>query len=116
MTVLPSPLAACRAQPYPAPRYNIVRGNLQFALGFTVWIVVGIAAGVTVTRTYKAAATEPLLTIVFGVFGAFIGGFLGESAHVFHDANPLRIGGLIGALAGSFFFTYLYHYVARKVV
>ena len=89
---------------------------MQFALGFTVWALLGIAAGFTVTRTYKAAATEPLLTIVFGVFGAFIGGFLGESAHVFHDANPLRIGGLLGALAGSFFFTFLYHYMARKAV
>lgn len=89
---------------------------MQFAVGFLVWVLLGVIAGVTVTRMYKAAATEPVLTVVFGVFGAFIGGMLGESAHVFHNANPLRIGGLAGALLGSIFFTVLYHYVARKVL
>lgn len=89
---------------------------MQFILGFVVWAVLGILAGLAVTRMYKAAATEPVVTVVFGIFGAFIGGMLGNAAHVFHDANPLRIGGLIGALMGSIFFTALYHYVARKVV
>jgi uncharacterized membrane protein YeaQ/YmgE (transglycosylase-associated protein family) len=102
--------------PYPAPRRNSMEVELTFAVGFAVWIAIGILAGYGVARSYKAAGTEPLLTFVFGVCGAFIGGFLGESAHVFHDANPLRIGGLIGAVTGSIFFAFLYHLVARKVV
>jgi len=89
---------------------------VTFAVGFLVWILVGIVAGFVISRGYKAAGTEPIMTIVFGVCGAFIGGMLGESAHVFHNANPLRIGGLIGCIAGAFFFTYLYHFVARRLI
>ena len=89
---------------------------MTFVVGFLIWIAIGVVAGLAMPRMYKAAGTEPVMTVVFGVCGAFIGGMLGESAHVFHDANPLRIGGLIGAVAGSIFFTYLYHLVARKVV
>lgn len=89
---------------------------MDFAVGFLIWIVFGVVAGFIVARTYKAAGTEPWLTVVFGVFGAFVGGMLGTSAHVFHDATPLRVGGLIGAFAGAAFFTFLYHFVARKVV
>lgn len=89
---------------------------MTFIVGFVVWIAIGLVAGLAVTRLYKAAGTEPVLTFIFGVCGAFIGGMLGESAHVFHNAHPLRVGGLIGAVTGSIFFAYLYHLVARKVV
>lgn len=89
---------------------------MDFAVGFLVWIVLGIVAGLLVKRSYKAAGTEPWLTVVFGVLGAFVGGMLGTSAHVFHDATPLRAGGLIGALLGSIFFSFLYHFIARKAV
>ena len=89
---------------------------MTFVVGFLVWTIFGVVAGIVVARMYKAAATEPLLTVIFGFFGAFIGGMLGSSAHVFHDATPLRLGGLLGALLGGVFFSFLYHYVARKAV
>lgn len=89
---------------------------MEFAVGFLVWIVFGIIAGVIVKGSYKAAGTEAWLTIVFGVLGAFVGGMLGSSAHVFHDAHPLRAGGLIGAALGAAFFAFLYHFIARKAV
>lgn len=89
---------------------------MDFAVGFLVWIVLGIIAGLVVKRSYKAAGTEPWLTVVFAVLGAFVGGMLGSSAHIFHDATPLRAGGLMGAVAGSIFFSFLYHFIARKAV
>ena len=89
---------------------------MKFAVGFLVWILFGVVAGVIMPRAYKAAGTEAWLAVVFGICGAFIGGMLGTSAHVFHDATPLRIGGLIGAFAGATFFTFLYHFIARKAV
>ncbi|HUP89550.1 MAG TPA: GlsB/YeaQ/YmgE family stress response membrane protein [Longimicrobiales bacterium] len=89
---------------------------MAFALGFLVWIVFGVVLGVIVPRVYGAAGTERIMDIVFGVCGAFIGGMLGTSAHIFHDATPLRVGGLIGALLGATFFTFLYHFIARKAV
>lgn len=89
---------------------------MDFAVGFLIWIVFGIVAGFIVKGAYRAAGTEPWLTIVFGVLGAFVGGMLGTAAHVFHDATPLRIGGLIGSAAGAVFFSFLYHFIARKAV
>ena len=89
---------------------------MDFAVGFLIWLVLGVVAGIVVKGSYKAAGTEPWLTVVFGVLGAFVGGMLGTSAHVFHDATPLRAGGLIGAALGGVFFSFLYHFIARKAV
>ena len=88
---------------------------MDFIIGFAIWIVIGIVAG-TLMRGYRAAGTEGWLTVLFGVLGAFVGGMLGTSAHIFHDATPLRIGGLLGAVLGAIFFSFLYHFIARKAV
>jgi uncharacterized membrane protein YeaQ/YmgE (transglycosylase-associated protein family) len=89
---------------------------MTFIVGFLVWIIVGVLAGVIMPRVQKAAATEAWLTVVFGIFGAFIGGMLGTSPYIFHDPTPLRVGSLIGALLGALFFTGLYHFIARKAI
>jgi uncharacterized membrane protein YeaQ/YmgE (transglycosylase-associated protein family) len=89
---------------------------MDFIIGFLVWIAFGLVLGFIMHRVNRAAGTEQIVTLVFGVCGAFIGGMLGSSAHIFHDATPLRAGGLIGAFAGATFFTFLYHFIARKFV
>ena len=89
---------------------------MTFIVGFLVWIAFGVVAGLIMPRAFKTAATVPLLTVVFGIFGAFIGGMLGTSPYVFHDPTPLRIGSLIGAFLGATFFTFLYHFIARKAI
>ncbi len=89
---------------------------MTFIVGFLVWAAVGVVAGLILPRAYKAAATEAWLTVVFGIFGAFIGGMLGTSPYVFHNPTPLRVGSLIGAVLGAFFFTTLYHFIARKAL
>jgi uncharacterized membrane protein YeaQ/YmgE (transglycosylase-associated protein family) len=53
---------------------------------------------------------------VFGIFGAFIGGMLGTSPYIFHDPTPLRFGSLLGAFLGAVFFSFLYHFIARKAI
>ena len=88
---------------------------MDFIIGFAIWIVIGVVAG-TLMRGYRAPGTEGWLTVLFGVLGAFVGGMLGSSAHIFHDATPLRIGGLLGAVLGAIFFSFLYHFIARKAV
>jgi uncharacterized membrane protein YeaQ/YmgE (transglycosylase-associated protein family) len=65
---------------------------------------------------YKGPATTQIVTLMFGVFGAFIGGMLGNAAYIHHDPNPLRFGGLLGAVMGATFFTFVYHFVAKKAV
>ena len=89
---------------------------MNYIVGFIVWIALGVVLGLVMPRIYKAVGTAQIMAIVFGICGSFVGGMLGESAHVFHDPNPLRIGGLIGATSGAIFFTWLYHFIARNVV
>lgn len=89
---------------------------MAFIVGFAIWAAIGIVIGLIIPRAYKAAATEGWLTVVFGIFGAFIGGMLGTSPYVFHDPTPLRVGALIGATAGAIVFPFLYHFIARKAL
>jgi uncharacterized membrane protein YeaQ/YmgE (transglycosylase-associated protein family) len=88
---------------------------MDFIIGFLVWAAVGFVGGFVI-RTVYAAGTTAILTIVFGLFGAFIGGMLGTSAYIHHDPVPLRLGGIVGALLGALFFPFVYHFIARKVV
>lgn len=89
---------------------------MTFIVGFLIWVAFGVVVGLVVTRAYRAAATVPALTVIFGVFGAFIGGMLGTSPYIFHDPTPMRFGSLLGALLGAVFFSFLYHFIARKAI
>jgi uncharacterized membrane protein YeaQ/YmgE (transglycosylase-associated protein family) len=88
----------------------------MYIMGFIVWIAIGLVAGFVVHMLYRGPETTRLMTLVFGFFGAFIGGMLSMSGYLFHDPAPLRIGGLIGATAGAVAFTFMYHFVARKAL
>jgi uncharacterized membrane protein YeaQ/YmgE (transglycosylase-associated protein family) len=87
-----------------------------FMFGLLVWLVIGIAAGLAMRVIYSTLNTDKALTLTFGVFGAFIGGMLGTSPYIHHNPVPLRFGSLLGAILGSLFFTFLYHYTTRKAV
>ena len=89
---------------------------MAFITGFAVWLAIGIGAGFLSHKIYAAPATTFILTLTFGVFGAFIGGMLGTSPYIHHDAVPLRLGGLLGATIFSLFVTWLYHFTARKAI
>ncbi len=89
---------------------------MNYFVGFLVWIGIGLVAAIVARFAIRAAATAPIMTFVFGIFGAFVGGMLGVSAYVFHDPEPLRFGGWLGAIIGSLFFTSLYHVMARKAI
>jgi len=89
---------------------------MTFITGFAVWLAIGIAGGIIARTVYREDSSLLLLAIVFGIFGAFIGGMLGTSAHVFHDPQPLRMGGLIGATSGALIFPFVYQFIGRNVV
>lgn len=89
---------------------------MSYIVGFIVWLAIGLAGAFILRAGYRGPATTMPLTIAFGIFGAFIGGMLGSSAHIFHDPNPLRIGGLVGAVLGAVFFTLVYNLAAKKAV
>jgi uncharacterized membrane protein YeaQ/YmgE (transglycosylase-associated protein family) len=89
---------------------------MEFALGFVAWILIGMIGGFALNNFYRGPQTSLGLTLVFGFFGAFIGGMLGMSGYVFHSPTPLRLGGLLGATMGAFGFTFIYHFIARKAL
>jgi uncharacterized membrane protein YeaQ/YmgE (transglycosylase-associated protein family) len=89
---------------------------MEFALGFVAWIVIGVVGGFVVNNFFRGPATSLGLTLLFGFFGAFIGGMLGMSGYVFHAPTPLRVGGLLAAAIGAVGFTFMYHYIAKKSV
>ena len=89
---------------------------MNIIAGFAVWTAIGLASGFALRILYRVARTDTWLTLVFGFFGAFIGGMLGTSAYVHHAPEPLRVGGVIGALLGSLLFTWMYHFVSDKAV
>ena len=89
---------------------------MDFLTGFAVWLVLGLVGGFLARAVYRADGTALAYAVVFGIFGAFIGGMLGTSPYIHHDPLPLRFGGLIGAAAGGFGFSFLYQFIARKAV
>lgn len=89
---------------------------MTYVIGFLIWLALGIAAAIVIPAVYRGPTTTGFLSFAFGVFGAFAGGMLGVAAYVTHDPSPLRFGGLLGAVVGAFFTTFLYHLVARKAL
>jgi uncharacterized membrane protein YeaQ/YmgE (transglycosylase-associated protein family) len=89
---------------------------MDFIIGFAVWLVIGLVGAFVTRAVVHGPATTTLMTMAFGIFGSFIGGMLGTSAHIFHDPVPLRVGGLIGAVLGAVVFTFIYHFAARRAV
>ena len=87
---------------------------MVYVTGFLIWTFFGLAAAAVMRVVYRAPSTAPVLTYVFGFFGAFIGGMLGVSAYVAHNPYPTRLLALIGAALGGLLFTFVYHIVDRK--
>lgn len=89
---------------------------MTFVTGLLIWVVLGLAGGFLLRAVYRGPTTTAFLGLFFGVSGALVGGMLGVAAYVTHDPNPLRIGGLIGAVVGALLFSYIYHAVAHKAL
>ena len=53
---------------------------MTFIVGFLVWIALGVVAGVIVPRVYKAAGTEQILTIAFGLLPGPLLDIVGQAA------------------------------------
>lgn len=88
----------------------------MFIAGLVLWVAIGAVGGAVAWMLYRGAGTGIVLTLVFGGFGALIGGMLGISGYIYHDPNPFRFGGLLGAVLGALFFPFLYHFVAKKAL
>lgn len=90
---------------------------MGYALGFLVWLGIAVLAAVVFRAGFgRTPNTTPWIAFMLTLFGTFIGGMLGVSAYIYHDPNPLRLGGIIGALLGAALFSGVYFWAAKKLV
>lgn len=90
---------------------------MAYVLGFLVWLGIAIA-GFVVFRAVlgRSPNTTPWIAFMLTLFGTFIGGMLGVSAYIYNDPEPLRLGGILGAVIGCALFSGVYYWAARKLV
>lgn len=89
---------------------------MTYFVGFLIWFGIALVAGLSMYAVFHEAETNRVLTVIFAIFGAFIGGMLGVSGYIWHAPTPLRAGAVIGAIAGSCFFSFVYQFTARKAL
>ena len=90
---------------------------MPYALGFLVWLGIAIVAFVVFRAVLgRTPNTAPWIAFILTLFGTFVGGMLGVSAYIYNDPEPLRLGGLIGAVLGAALFSGVYYWAARKLV
>jgi uncharacterized membrane protein YeaQ/YmgE (transglycosylase-associated protein family) len=87
---------------------------MVYVTGFVIWTFFGLLAAGVMRAVYPVPSTAPVLTYVFGFFGAFVGGMLGVFPYVAHNPYPTRVGALVGAALGGILFSFIYHLVDRK--
>ena len=90
---------------------------MGYALGFLVWLGIAVL-GFVVFRAVlgRTPNTTPWIAFMLTLFGTFIGGMLGVSGYIYNDPEPLRFGGLLGAVLGAALFSGGYYWAARKLV
>ena len=89
---------------------------MVYVIGLSIWVVFGVIAAFVMRIFLPSTETTAPLSFILAISGALVGGMLGVSAYVYHDPNPMRFGGLLGAFLGAFLFGWVYHIMARKAV
>jgi uncharacterized membrane protein YeaQ/YmgE (transglycosylase-associated protein family) len=83
-------------------------------MGFLSWIVFGLIAGIV--AKWVMPGSDPggiVMTILIGVAGAFVGGFIGTQLG-FGDINGFDIRSLIIAIGGAVVLLWLYRVVKAR--
>jgi uncharacterized membrane protein YeaQ/YmgE (transglycosylase-associated protein family) len=84
-------------------------------INLIVWMVYGLAVGLiskTIYR-YKDSPSGFLSTLVIGVCGSFVGGFIN---HLLGSGNPMQPSGLIMGVVGGILTCFMYRkFVADKI-
>lgn len=78
-------------------------------MGIISWIVLGLIAGALAKLLMPGKDGGGwIMTMVLGIAGAFVGGFLGDLAGVGGGASGINIGSIVTATAGAFVLLLLY--------
>jgi hypothetical protein len=88
-------------------------------IGVGIWIVLGAGVGLAMRALVKRPEERPghaAILLVFGAFGAVIGGMLGVGLFHFDHPTALSLGGFAGAIALSALLTWVYRWGLRTLI
>jgi uncharacterized membrane protein YeaQ/YmgE (transglycosylase-associated protein family) len=88
-------------------------------IGVGIWIVLGALVGLTMRVLVKRPEEQSghtFIMVLFGAFGAVVGGMLGVGIFQFEDPTALSLGGMVGAVALSALLTWIYRWGIRTLV
>jgi len=88
-------------------------------IGVGIWIVLGAFIGLAMKVVRRGGEDRPghtTLLVLFGAFGAVVGGMLGVGSFQFDDPRALSIGGMAGAVFLSALLTWIYRWGTRALI
>jgi uncharacterized membrane protein YeaQ/YmgE (transglycosylase-associated protein family) len=87
-------------------------GGLLEAHGWIAWIIIGGIAGAIAKLLMPGR--DPggcIVTVLLGIAGALLAGFIGQSLHLTSTSNGA---GFIGAIVGAFLILLIYRLILRR--
>jgi uncharacterized membrane protein YeaQ/YmgE (transglycosylase-associated protein family) len=79
------------------------------------WIVFGLVVGIIARFVMPGAQPMGLImTILLGVAGSFLGGYLGHLLHGGGSLDPSQPAGWIGSIIGAFLLLFAYSFLRKK--
>jgi uncharacterized membrane protein YeaQ/YmgE (transglycosylase-associated protein family) len=83
-------------------------------MGILGWILFGLVVGII--AKFIMPGRDPggiIMTIVLGIVGALIGGYVGQALHLYGPGEPA---GFVGATLGAILVLFIYRMATRKRV
>lgn len=83
-------------------------------MGILGWILFGLVVGIV--AKFIMPGRDPggiIITIILGIVGALIGGFIGQALNLYQPGEPA---GFVGATLGAILVLWIYRMATRKRV
>ena len=81
-------------------------------MGILGWILFGLVVGIV--AKFIMPGRDPggiIITIILGIVGALIGGFIGQALNLYEPGEPA---GFVGATLGAILVLWIYRMATRK--
>jgi uncharacterized membrane protein YeaQ/YmgE (transglycosylase-associated protein family) len=81
-------------------------------MGILGWILFGLVVGIV--AKFLMPGRDPggiIITIVLGIVGALVGGFIGQALNLYEPGEPA---GFVGATLGAILVLWLYRVATRR--
>lgn len=81
-------------------------------MGILGWVLFGLVVGIV--AKFVMPGRDPggiIITIVLGIVGALIGGFIGQALNLYEPGEPA---GFVGATLGAILVLWIYRMATRK--